>query len=86
MGAANDNGDLVKNPSHYRIPAQVVSVNGIDHVECWDVIRSLGLSYAVGNVFKYLWRAGRKQGNSALMDLKKAKQYLDDEIAHIEAN
>lgn len=61
--------DMVNHPPHY-------AVGGL---ECIDVIESLGLGYHLGQVLKYLWRAGRK--GDALEDLKKARWYLDREIA-----
>lgn len=48
------------------------------------VIQDWGLSFCLGNVIKYLARAGRKEGNSKLQDLLKAKQYIEFEIEGIE--
>jgi Protein of unknwon function (DUF3310) len=45
------------------------------------VIRAWGLSFALGNVVKYVARAGRKDPTKRVQDLKKARVYLDDEIA-----
>lgn len=64
--------DMVHHPDHY-------VVNGY---ECSDIIEALDLNFNLGNVFKYVWRAGRK-GN-ALEDLRKAQQYLEREIARRE--
>ncbi len=47
-----------------------------------DVIRSWQLNFNLGNVIKYIARAGRK--GDALPDLKKAKQYIEFEIEAIE--
>lgn len=47
-----------------------------------DVIRDWDLNFNLGNVVKYISRAGRK-GN-ALDDLRKAKTYLEFEIKHLE--
>lgn len=47
-----------------------------------DVIRAWGLNFNLGNVIKYVARAGRK-GDKA-EDLKKARQYLDFEIEALE--
>lgn len=44
-----------------------------------DVIRDWGLNFNLGNVVKYVARAGRK--GDKLEDLQKARQYLDFEIA-----
>ena len=43
-----------------------------------DVIRSWGLNFNLGNVVKYIARAGRK--GDKLEDLIKARHYLDFEI------
>ena len=49
------------------------------------VIEHLGLNFKLGQVIKYLWRAGRKHPR-VLEDLKKAKWYLDREIAEREGH
>lgn len=61
--------DLVAHPSHY--------VEG-RRFEPKDVIRDWGLNYNLGCVIKYVSRAGRK--DDILLDLYKARQYLDFEI------
>lgn len=47
------------------------------------VIQDWKLSFCLGNVIKYIARAGRKEGNTKLQDLEKAKQYLEFEIEEI---
>ena len=64
----------VSNPSHYTSgrkyePRKVI--------EDWD------LSFYLGNVVKYISRAGRK--DNAVEDLEKAQQYLDWEIVRLKA-
>lgn len=60
--------DAVERPAHYtRGP-----------IECVEVIEGLSLGYHLGNVIKYVWRAGQK--GDALEDLRKARWYLDREI------
>ena len=46
-------------------------------IECIDVVRHF--NFNLGNVIKYVWRAGLKTENS-IDDLQKAKWYLEDEI------
>lgn len=59
--------DPVTHPSHYtHLP-----------VECIDVTEHFG--FLLGNVIKYVWRADFK--GKPLEDLKKARFYLDREIA-----
>lgn len=61
------------NPSHYRGFS-----NGATP---WDIAERL--NYNRGTALVYIARAGRKQGESALDDLKKARRYLDREIERI---
>lgn len=62
--------DVVNHPPHYKSGG----------LEVFDVLRAFGLlkSFTLGNVVKYVLRAGRK--GDALEDLKKARWYLDEEI------
>lgn len=64
--------DPVNHPSHYTLGG----VEVIDAIEAWD------LGFHLGNAVKYIARAEHK-GN-ALEDLKKARFYLDREIANRE--
>lgn len=65
--------DMVEHPSHY-----TAVVPGI---ECIQVTQHFNFNR--GNVIKYVWRAGVK--GDTITDLKKARQYLDFEIARLEA-
>lgn len=64
--------DPVNHPKHY--------TSHPSGVECITVTEHMGFN--VGNAVKYLWRADEK-GN-ALEDLKKARWYVDREIARRE--
>lgn len=64
----------VNSPSHY-------THGGIETI---DYIESKGLGYHLGNVVKYVSRCGHKSGTDPLKDLKKARWYLDREIARRE--
>lgn len=46
----------------------------------FDVIDAWNLGFYLGNVVKYIKRAGKKDNNSRLQDLKKAREYLSEEI------
>lgn len=61
--------DAVDHPPHY-------SAGGIEAI---DVIEAFGLNFRLGNAIKYILRAGRKA--ATVEDLKKARWYLDREIA-----
>lgn len=62
------------NPAHYKgHPSGVEAIAICEH-----------FGFSLGNAIKYIWRAGLK-GN-ALEDLRKARWYLDREIARLEKN
>jgi hypothetical protein len=65
--------DPVNHPDHYRAGS----------IEVIDVIEAFGLGFRLGNAVKYILRAGRK--GDRIEDLKKARWYLDREIASAEA-
>lgn len=69
----NKAGDNVNHPQHYK------SAAGIEVI---DVIEAFGLGFHLGNVVKYVLRAPNKNG---IEDLKKARWYLDREIARKES-
>jgi len=47
-------------------------------VECIEITRHM--PFNLGNVIKYLWRAGLKENESEIKDLEKSLDYLNDEI------
>ena len=49
-------------------------------IQVWDFIRDQGLSFHLGNVIKYVCRAGHKQDK--IEDLEKAIVYLQNELEH----
>lgn len=64
--------DNISRPAHY----------AFSPYEPKDVIRAWNLNFNLGNVIKYVARAGRKGDKTE--DLKKAKQYLDFELESLE--
>ena len=56
--------------------------NGIEAI---DVIEAFGLSFTLGNCVKYVLRAGKKDSETRLKDLRKALDYLQHEIEIEEA-
>lgn len=66
------NLDMVNRPPHYRT----------GKIEVIDFIDDQKLSYCLGNTVKYICR--HKHKGSPLEDLKKARWYLEREIAHWE--
>lgn len=49
-------------------------------IEPIRVIQNWEMNFSLGNVIKYIFRAGSKPGASRLEDLEKAKTYLEFEI------
>lgn len=46
------------------------------------IIEHYGLNFHIGNVIKYLLRAGRKEGNAYEQDIRKSIHYLQIELAY----
>jgi hypothetical protein len=65
--------DTVNHPAHY--------TSHPSGVECIAITEHM--SFCLGNVIKYIWRADEK--GATLEDLKKARWYLNREIAKREA-
>ena len=63
--------DLVNSPPHY-------TDGGVDTLK---FIEAKDLNYRLGNVVKYVSRAGKKVGSDPVQDLEKARFYLEREIA-----
>ena len=64
-----------KTPQHYQGTIQPI-----------DLINAQDLNFNLGNVVKYVCRAGKKQGENVLSDLDKAKNYINYEIERIKKN
>jgi len=64
------------------------SINGPDHYkstrfEVIDIIEEFDLGFNLGNLIKYVLRAGKKDPSKHLEDLLKAQYYLNREINNI---
>lgn len=64
----------VHHPDHYTF----------SNIEVIDAIKDWSLNFCLGNVVKYVARAGKKAQADELSDLRKARFYLSEEIATIE--
>ena len=73
VGNAEPKPDLVNHPPHY----ERLTPEPIDVIESWE------LSFNLGQVVKYIARAGFKEGTTADMDLRKAAFYLHREIERL---
>lgn len=68
--------EQVNHPQHY---------GGKDNIyEAIKVINSWELDFNLGNTVKYISRAGKKDPNKKVEDLKKALFYLEYEIKKLE--
>lgn len=72
-------GDLLNNeitdnntPPHYQGSVQPI-----------NLINAQNLNFNLGNVVKYVCRAGKKEGENTLSDLEKAKDYINFEIERV---
>ena len=65
--------EAVDHPPHYNAHPS--------GVECIDVVEHM--TFNLGNAVKYIWRQGLKSSTGALEDLKKARWYIDREIAKL---
>lgn len=68
--------DMINHPAHYNY----ATIEPIDVIEDWQ------LPYHLGNSLKYIARAGHKEGNSEIQDLKKAIWYINRYIELKEGN
>lgn len=68
------NASNVNHPSHYN--------DG--KIEVIDYIEDQNLNFHLGNVVKYVSRAGKKDKDKTIEDLKKARWYLDRYIEKLE--
>lgn len=66
--------DPVNHPAHYTGGG----VEVIDAIEAW------GLGFHLGNAIKYVARAGKKDPARTVEDLRKARWYIEREIARLE--
>ena len=67
--------ESVNHPQHYG--GATSTYEAIKVIEAWD------LDFCLGNVVKYISRAGKKDSATELEDLKKAAWYLTRRIEHL---
>ena len=66
--------DMVNHPPHY-----TSHPSGIEAIQV-----TRWMTFNLGNAMKYIWRAGIKNPEKQVEDLKKAVFYLNDEIQRLE--
>lgn len=67
--------ETINHPSHY---AGGRKYEPIDVIEDWE------LGFCLGNAVKYISRAGRKNPDAYIEDLRKAIWYIEREIRKVE--
>ena len=70
MVSVPNNDSAVEHPAHYNV----------GNIEVIDAINEWKLDFDLGNVVKYVARAGHKDPEKTVEDLKKAMFYLVDAI------
>ena len=66
--------DLVNHPTHYNShPSGVEAIEITQH-----------MNFCKGNAMKYLWRAGIKDSQKEIEDLRKAICYIEKEILRLQ--
>lgn len=65
----------VEHPAHYNTG----SIEVIDAIEDWG----FGEGFNRGNAIKYIARAGKKNPETEIEDLRKARWYIDEEIKRL---
>ena len=68
--------EMVNHPKHYggkNNPYEAIKV-----IDAWE------LGFSLGNTVKYISRAGKKESDKELQDLKKAMWYLQHHIEELE--
>ena len=72
-----NNKEMVNHPEHYKF-GKNNEYEAIKVIEVWN------LDFHLGNTVKYISRAGKKDPNKVIEDLKKALFYLDRKIKNLE--
>ncbi len=70
------NKEMVHHPEHYG--GENNTYEAIKVIDAWD------LGFCLGNTVKYISRAGKKESDKELQDLKKAMWYLQHHIEELE--
>ena len=66
--------ESIMTPEHY-------NNSGVDVI---DLCEAYNLSFVKGNIVKYICRAGKKEGETEVEALLKAKSYLDRALQELE--
>ena len=70
--------EMVNHPKHYG--GSENKYEAIKVIDAWD------LGFSLGNTVKYISRAGKKDKDKEIQDLKKAAWYLQHHIENLETN
>lgn len=66
--------EKINHPAHYNESQATCDKCG-NRIECITVVNSL--DFVIGNIIKYAWRAGSKEGTTKLQDLEKMLWYAN---------
>ena len=69
--------EMVNHPDHYRF-GENNEYEAIKVIDAWE------LGFSLGNTVKYISRAGKKDPNKELEDLRKAMFYLQHRIEELQ--
>lgn len=69
--------EMVNHPDHYRF-GENNEYEAIKVIDAWE------LGFSLGNTVKYISRAGKKDPNKELEDLRKAMFYLQHHIEELQ--
>jgi len=72
-----ENKEMVNHPEHYKF-GKNNEYEAIKVIEAWE------LDFHLGNTVKYISRAGKKETDKELQDLKKAAWYLQRRIDNLQ--
>lgn len=63
--------NVIDHPDHYNLPGKKECIEQMRE----DYGETITAIFCLTNAYKYLYRAGQKEGNSAEQDIEKAKWY-----------
>lgn len=78
MANSSSDYEYVNHPNHYQFGSEST-------YEVIKIIEALEMDFHLGNTFKYIARAGKKEIDNEIQDLRKASWYLQRKIELLES-
>ena len=75
--------ELIEDPEEQQPTNHSTPLHYQGTIQPIDLINAQNLNFNLGNVVKYVCRAGKKKGENILTDLEKAKDYINFEIERV---